>query len=109
MPTAVISAAGGGVIPVVHVRIEQDLDLASVGEIGAVLDSAVRLRPTRLVVDLAGCPFLDAVGVNLLLATHRRACQGGGQLLLRSACPLVRRVLHLTRVDDVLTVEVQAR
>ncbi|MCM4085051.1 STAS domain-containing protein [Paractinoplanes hotanensis] len=96
-------------ISTVQVRVDQDLDLASVGEIGAVLDTAMGLHPARLVVDLAGCPFIDASGVSLLLAAHRRARQCDGRLVLRSASPLVRRVLHLARVYDVLTVETPAR
>jgi len=108
MRTAVIPVPCACAVSVVQVRVDEDLDLVSVGQVGAVLDTALRLRPVRLVVDVAGCTFIDAVGISMLLDAHRRASRYDGRLLLRSARPLVRRVLRLARVDRVLRVETPA-
>jgi anti-anti-sigma factor len=105
MRTAVMPAQRACAVSVVQVRVHEDLDLVSIGQIGAVLDTALGLRPVRLVVDMAGCAFVDAAGISLLLDAHRRASQYDGLLLLRSVRRWCGASCSSARVDSFLGVE----
>lgn len=59
----------------------------------------------RLVVDLSGVELLDATGLGVLVGAHRRARLDGRELVLRDAPPRVARLLSVTRLDRVITVE----
>jgi anti-anti-sigma factor len=63
------------------------------------------VRPDLIVVDLHGCPFIDAAGISLLLELHRRAWVADGRVVLRSPTPQVLRVLRIARVTQVLRIE----
>jgi anti-sigma B factor antagonist len=75
--------------PQLHAKL---VDLVEVGEVGSV------------VVDLTPVAFMDAAGLSVLLAAHKRARANGGRVLL--VCPggPVLRVLRLTGVDKVLSI-----
>jgi anti-sigma B factor antagonist len=61
-------------------------------------------RPVRLIVDLSGVDFCDSTGVNVLLAAHRQARVGGGDLELAGPRPAVRKILQVTGLETVFTV-----
>ncbi|MGC9670588.1 STAS domain-containing protein [Planosporangium sp. 12N6] len=88
--------------PAVEVFVKGALDAAAVRSLGVVLDRALAQRPQRLVIDLSGCPFLDASGIEVLVDAHRRVWRAGGLLTLRHPAPRVRRLLEIARVDHVL-------
>ena len=52
-----------------------------------------------------GAQVLDAAGLGMLVAAHRRAGRSGRRLVLRSVPPPVGRVLAMTRLHRVLNVE----
>ena len=52
-------------------------------------------------IDATDVTFVDASGLNLLLALHREAAGAGSTLSIRASAP-VRRLVELTRLDDVL-------
>lgn len=53
--------------------------------------------PVQVVFDLQDVTFCDCAGVHLLLAARKSIIAAGGTVALRSANPVVRRVLELTR------------
>jgi anti-anti-sigma factor len=59
----------------------------------------------RVIVDLREVGFLDSSGLSVFVRAHRRLCHAGGALALRSPNPRVRRVLDLTGLGQVLTIE----
>lgn len=91
-------------IPTVEVVVSGDLDLWTAPGISNTLDEAMALAPQQLIIDLAGCPSIDAAGILLLLDAHRRAIRNGGVVTLRSPSEKLRRNLRLARVDKVLQV-----
>jgi anti-anti-sigma factor len=99
------SSTAGRTAPTVEIVITEELDADSVPRFAALLHEAADLRPARLVVDLARCPFLDAAAIGMLLEVHRRVWSDGGGLTLRAPGPRVVRTLRLARVDHVLSVE----
>ncbi|MFC0531712.1 STAS domain-containing protein [Phytohabitans kaempferiae] len=89
-------------VPVVEVYLTDRLDLTCLAPVRAALDTAVRLRPDRLVVDVARCVGIDAAGIALLLDVHRQLLRAGACLTLRSPTPRLRRILRIARVEQVL-------
>lgn len=90
------------VTALVEIVVTDGLDADSVRELSVILDSALVLRPRRLVLEMAACQRVDAVGIGLLLDAHRRMWRLGGRLVLRSPSPRLRRLLEVARVDRVL-------
>lgn len=91
-------------VPVIEVVVTEELDAEAVPRLDARLSEALQLRPAQLIVDLAGCPRIDAAAIDLLVQVHRRARRAGGLLTLRAPSARLRRNLELARVDRVLHV-----
>jgi anti-anti-sigma factor len=95
-------AAGSSDTPVVEVIVREELGTHAVVRLNTLLREVLSLRPDRLVIDLAQCPFINAAAVEVLLDAHREAWRNGVQLSLRSPSPRVQRILRLARADRVL-------
>jgi len=86
--------------------------LAPIGEIDAntapLLSEAVtRLREhaCRLVVELGAVSFMDSTGLKVLLEAYRDLGRNPEALVLRSPTRAVAKLLRITGIDSVLTVE----
>ncbi|WP_433550224.1 STAS domain-containing protein [Micromonospora zamorensis] len=90
-------------LPLVEVRVTE-LDLACLPEVGAMFDRLLTLRPAQVVLDLSDCPHLDAAAIGLLLDLHRRLARADAVLTVRNPNPRVRRILHVARLDQVLSI-----
>lgn len=101
---SVVTQPAGSIcsVPLVEVRITGTLEAARLSITGAVLDAALRLRPARLVVDLAECSGIDAAAIEMLLDTHRELARTGSQLTLRAPTERLQWILGVARVDQVL-------
>ncbi|MFF5174541.1 STAS domain-containing protein [Micromonospora sp. NPDC000089] len=88
---------------VVEVRAVGEIDVATVGAFRAALWAA----PPRPVVrvDLSGVGLLSAAGVRALAAAHLRVRAFGGVLVLVDPAPVVARVLRVTGLHRVVTVQ----
>lgn len=91
-------------VPCVEVVVTGELDAWSAPRINDVLEQAMSLSPQQVIIDLAGCPSIDAAGIILLLDAHRRAMRSGGTVALRSPSARLCRNLRLAHVDRVLHV-----
>jgi anti-sigma B factor antagonist len=81
------------------------LDVSAVSEVRAALHEALDAGSGDLVVDLAGVEVIDATGLGVLLGADRRAKLLGRRIVLRDAAPRVRRILRVTRLHRVLTLD----
>jgi anti-sigma B factor antagonist len=79
--------------PVVEVRGE--IDLYSGAELRDELLRVLRRQGPRLFLDLREVTFMDAAGIEVLLATRRRAQLEGGWVRVVRASPCVRRLMML--------------
>jgi anti-anti-sigma factor len=81
-----------------------DLDLSTAPEARQQLLRAVHQSPDppRVIIDLLGVDFLDAVGIGVLLAGVVVCRARGGDLALCRAEPQVLSLLQVTRVDEIL-------
>jgi anti-sigma B factor antagonist len=59
---------------------------------------------TRIVVDMSGVEFCDSTGMNVLLSCLRQARERGGELELAAPRPAVKKILQVTGLDAVFTV-----
>jgi anti-anti-sigma factor len=58
-----------------------------------------------VVVDLSGVTVVDMTALRVLAAASRRTAAEGHRLTLRGCPPVVRRMLHLSRLARVVEVE----
>ncbi|WP_112239554.1 STAS domain-containing protein [Kribbella monticola] len=81
------------------------LDVRSVAEVREELNQLIDSSDGDVIVDLEALDALDATGLGLLVATHRRTQLLGRQLVLRHPVPSVVRILAVTRLHRILHVE----
>jgi anti-anti-sigma factor len=81
------------------------LDVSAAAEVREVLHEALDLGLGDLVVDLSGVEVVDATGLGVLLGADRRAKLVGRRIVLRDASPRVMRILRVTRLYRVLTLD----
>lgn len=86
-------------------RLPVRVDATTVADLRRELHSALALGTGDLVLDLEQVAVLDAAGLGMLVAAHRRAAHEGRRLVLRSVPGSVGRVLAMTRLHRVLNVE----
>jgi anti-sigma B factor antagonist len=82
-----------GLSPVVEIHGE--IDIFSAPGLRDELLRVIRRHGPQLALDLAGVTFIDCAGVNMLLATRRRAGLEDGSVDVIRASPRVRRVISL--------------
>jgi len=80
-----------GVPPVVEICGE--IDMQSAPQLRDELLRVLRRYGPQLALDLAGVTFLDCAGVNVLLATRRRARLEEGWVRVIQASPRARRTI----------------
>lgn len=59
----------------------------------------------RLVLDLAGLTFLDSSGLRVFVTAREAVTSQGGELALRSPSPNTLRLLEVTGLGEIITVE----
>ena len=79
-----------------------ELDAYTVGQFREALRE-LSTEP-RLIINLAGVPFLDSAGLGALIGGVRRARESGGEVAVCAARPAVSRLLHTTGFDRVAPV-----
>jgi anti-anti-sigma factor len=88
----------------VDVRLDGELDLATVGLLTDALAGLRDERPELVVIDLSALRFVDARGLRAFLGIDRELHAAGGRLVLAMPTPHVARVLALTALDSQISV-----
>jgi anti-anti-sigma factor len=81
------------------------LDVRSVAVVREALHSATLASAGNLIVDVTDVELIDAAGLGVLAAAHRRIESQGRHLVLRGCSPSMRRILSVTGLTRVLHVE----
>jgi anti-anti-sigma factor len=89
----------GGAVTIVA---EREVDLLSAVVLRDRLENAIEEGARHLVVDLAGCDFLDSTGLSVLATSHLRLRRLGGRLEAIGAHGAVASVLRLSGVGELL-------
>lgn len=90
---------------VVVIRLHGDLDMATAGELRQALTRILGTAPGQLTIDLSGLEFVDSTGIGVLVGGLRRAEDQGCDFALRFPNGPVRKVLHLTGIDQIMPIE----
>jgi anti-anti-sigma factor len=85
-------------------RLSGDLDIVTSDDVKRELVELIDEGHTSLALDLSDVGFVDSSGLGVLVAIHRHAEARGGEFVVRSAPPQVRRLFEITRLGDLLTV-----
>jgi anti-sigma B factor antagonist len=81
-----------------------DVDLVTAAALRTALVDALP-GTRRLTVDVAGMTFIDSSGLSALVDAHHRAQEAGAHLTIRHPSSMLQRLLHITRLETLLTVE----
>ena len=83
------------------VRLEGELDLATVPELAEVLHG-LESACQRIILDVTALEFIDSTGLRLAIVQHDRATMDGFEFVIAGAAGAVLRVLRLTGLDVTL-------
>ena len=86
------------------VRIDGELDQASIQVVRDSLDEAIGATPGAVLVDLSGCEFIDSSGLSLIVEACRRLEADGAAFAICSPREEVRRLLELTGIGAAVPV-----
>lgn len=81
-----------------------DIDLARSPVMRAQIAEVMKTSPKRLVIDLAGVPYMDSSGVATLVEALQGTRKSGAKLLLCGLSARVRSILEISRLDTVFTI-----
>ncbi|MBV2364301.1 STAS domain-containing protein [Streptomonospora sp. NEAU-YY374] len=98
-----ISSQSQGDCAVVTVRGE--IDLYTAPQLQSGLLNALEDGARRLVIDMSGVEFCDSTGMSVLLSAMKRARERKGTLELVAPKPAVRKILEVTGLISVFTVQ----
>ncbi len=86
------------------VLVRGEIDVATCGRRWPVMEYA--LSPSaRLVLDLAETTYIDSCGLTRIVRAHRRLGQRRGAVVIGSPGPAARKLLSVTGVDRLVTIE----
>lgn len=92
-----------GTTTVVSVR--GDVDVATSPQLRAELQSAIDGGAEEVVVDVSEMDFIDSAGLGVLIGALKRAREANARLVLRGVQPSPRKVLGITGLDEMFTIE----
>jgi anti-anti-sigma factor len=78
-----------------------ELDSSSAGSLQQRMATIAPQSVQRLIFDLAGLRFMDSAGIAVLLGAAEKV----SSVSLRNPSPIIRRVLEITGLFDVFTIE----
>jgi anti-sigma B factor antagonist len=100
LPTSPDTPVEGNVVHLTGI-----LDVRSVGDVRQTLNQVIDSSDGDVIVDLEEVDAVDASGLGVLVAAHRRTQILGRQLVLWHPVPSVVRILAVTRLHRILHVE----
>jgi anti-sigma B factor antagonist len=88
----------------VVLRLDGELDLASVPTLEHAVEGAPLDGATEVVLDLRGLEFLDSTGLRAILLQDKRSAERGQAFALVRGPEQVQRLMNMTRVDEHLKI-----
>jgi anti-sigma B factor antagonist len=88
----------------VVLRLDGELDLASVPLLESEAENAMLDNPATVVLDLRGLEFIDSTGLRAVLSLDKRCAESGQAFALVRGSQQVQRLMNMTRVDEHLKI-----
>ena len=82
-----------------RVALAGDIDIATLTVFGEALERCRAAGSNQLVLDMRDVAFMDSQGLHMLLATEAALQEAGGELIVATPSPQVRRLLEVSGVD----------
>jgi anti-anti-sigma factor len=82
-----------------------DLDVRSTSEVRYAVYDLLRRTDGPITIDMTEVDTIDHTALKVLAVASRFALRGGQPIILRGACPAVRRMLHLSHLIRFFEVE----
>ena len=82
-----------------------EIDMAGAPLLWDRLSAAIPEVKERLVIDLSQTTFLDSTALSVFIRAQRHLRQGGVELVLRGPSQSARKVLSITALDQIMTIE----
>lgn len=86
------------------VSLDGEIDLATQGDLRAVLNDLVVAGDVHLVLDLTGVSFLDSTGIGALIGTRRRVHAFQGSLTLVCPHETILKIFTITGLEKVFDI-----
>jgi anti-anti-sigma factor len=87
------------------VRVGGELDLTNCAQLLDAVRAEAGPDVTRIVLDVPDLTFCDSAGLGALVRLHKDLLGAGGGLTVRSPTAPVRRLLEITGLSTVFTVQ----
>jgi anti-sigma B factor antagonist len=84
----------------VVLRLNGELDLASVPLLESTVQSSTLDDPATIVLDLRGLEFIDSTGLRAILLQDKRSAERGQTFALVRGSEQVQRLMRMTGVDE---------
>ena len=81
-------------------RVDGDIDLATVPTLEAAIENALTSKPTGLVIDLTDVGFLASAGLQALVATHNTVSESARFAVVANSAA-TSRPIQLTGLDQI--------
>ncbi|OBF37972.1 anti-anti-sigma factor [Mycobacterium sp. ACS1612] len=81
-------------------RVDGDIDLATVPTLEAAIEDALASKPTGLVIDLTDVGFLASAGLQALVATHNNVSESARFAVVANSAA-TSRPIQLTGLDQI--------
>lgn len=88
-----------------QVAVSGRVNAQSAARIRGSLHAAVRSGSGPLIIEMSGVESLDAVGLGVLMGTHRLAAELKRTIVLRGCPPRITRLLRAIRLHRVLQLD----
>lgn len=88
-----------------RITIDGDIDIATLSVFGDAFEACRRSGGRELVLDMSGVRFMDSQGLHMLLATDQAMRDLGGNLVVASPSPAVRRLLDVSGLQPLVAVD----
>lgn len=87
-----------------HVRIDGVIDTLTASELEEVMDSLLRRKRYKIVVDLAGVDYISSAGWGILISHIKDVRDQAGDVKLANMLPDVYEIFELLEFDKILQV-----
>jgi anti-sigma B factor antagonist len=90
---------------VATIKASGEIDLATVESLREAMISVLAPDIKTVIFDLDDIDHIDSTGLGVLAGAHRQMTSRSGKLIIRCSQPRILRLLQITQLDRVITVE----
>ena len=89
----------------IRVFFDGEIDHHAAGLMRVGIDNAImHKRPQLLVLDFGAVTFMDSSGIGLIMGRSKLMKACGGQLVVHSPQPYIKRVLKLSGIERIVSI-----